>query len=99
MSDSQLEIPKAVRETLPQEAQVIYAEAYARSWSEFSPQGVTGMSRQAVASRDAWTAVNREFVKDDETHLWHRRGQAVQPAAARPRRSAFAFLRGLFERG
>ncbi len=99
MSEGRVELPQAVRDTLPQAAQALYAEAYTRSWNEYKPQGNTGMSRQAVAARDAWTAVQREFVKDDETHQWHRRGEAAQPVAVRPRRSAFGFLRGLFGRG
>lgn len=99
MSEGQVEIPRAGLDTLPQDAQALYVEVYTRSWNEFKSQSDTGMSRQAVATRDAWTAVNREFVRDDETHLWHRRGEVVQPVVAPRKRSAFQVLRGLFERG
>jgi cation transport regulator len=103
MTESEVTVPQTVRDVLPEAAQQVYVAAYARSWDEYD--AATGNSestaREAVASRDAWAAVTREFERDPVTFKWHRKGEATEPESAviAPKHTPLSFLRGLFGRG
>jgi len=75
MYESIAELPDTVRDVLPQEAQETYMEAYNDSWESYEEEATSDLSRDAYAARDAWTAVKREFTKDEETGIWHPAGE------------------------
>lgn len=70
------DLPETIRDVLPEGAQEIYLEAYKRNWEEYDEDALSGdMSRHAVAHRNAWSAVKREYVHDEEKGLWYRKGE------------------------
>ncbi len=78
MYESIDELPDTIRDLLPREAQKLYLEAYNRSWEAYEKDRESAMSREAVANRDGWTAVQREFTKDDKTGTWYPAGEAPE---------------------
>lgn len=71
MYESIEELPETVQDVLPQEAQKIYREAYNESWRTYDEEKTSDMSQEAVANRDAWEAVKREYTKDPKTGTWY----------------------------
>lgn len=78
MYDRIEELPETIRDVLPPEAQEIYREAYNQSWDSYDETKTSEMSQEAVANRDAWAAVKREFTKDDATRKWYPVGEAPE---------------------
>lgn len=72
------DLPDSVTTVLPVEGQEMYLEAYNRSWELYDEETSSGMSQEAVANRDAWAAVKREFTRDDETGKWHPAGEVPE---------------------
>ena len=65
-----------LRNSMPEDAQELYIKVYNKSWKEYDEDEILGkQSREAVAHRDGWAAVNREFVHDEENGVWYRRGE------------------------
>jgi cation transport regulator len=92
MHDTTIDLPDSIRQGLPEEAQEVYRKAYAASWDTYSELTISttaGLDRGAIAHRDAWDAVLKEFEQDSYTGQWHRRGEKV---VAQPEKS------GLLER-
>ncbi|MCL4506695.1 MAG: ChaB family protein [Chloroflexi bacterium] len=87
-----------LRDVLPEAAQQLYIKVYEQSWDQYDPQRDGPTTREAVASRDAWNAVTREFVQDDATHKWHRKGETVTAPVAQKNRGAMGLLKGIFKR-
>ncbi|MFO7743263.1 MAG: ChaB family protein [Anaerolineae bacterium] len=71
MYESMQDLPDTVQDVLPPEAQKVYMEAYNRSWETYDEEKTSEMSQEAVANRDAWTVVKREFVEDTKTGKWY----------------------------
>jgi len=61
------ELPKGVKNHLPQHAQDIYREAFNNAWRQYnSPDKRRGSdSREVVAHKVAWSAVERKYHKDE----------------------------------
>lgn len=78
MYESIDELPDTLRDVLPREAQEVYVEAYNDSWRSYDEEKTSEMSRAAVANRDGWAAVKREFVEDEETGKWYRAGEVPE---------------------
>lgn len=78
MYESREGLPDAVREVLPREAQELYMEAYNESWEAYEEEKTSDLNREAVAHRDGWTAVKREFTKDEKTGKWYPAGEAPE---------------------
>lgn len=78
MYESIEELPSTVKDVLPKEAQEIYLEAFNKSWESYEDAEWNDMSQDAVANRDGWTAVRREFVKDEETGEWFAEAEAPE---------------------
>lgn len=59
------ELPKSVRDALPEGAQKIYREAFNAAWKEYSdPEDRKGgASREETAHKVAWSAVKKEYEK------------------------------------
>ena len=72
------DLPKTLRDTMPREALEIYLESYKAALDAYDEQEGGQAGPEAVAHRDAMHEVKREFVHDDETHKWRRRGEARQ---------------------
>jgi cation transport regulator ChaB len=70
------DLPKTLRDTMPREALEIYLESYKEALDAYEEEEGGQAGREAVAHRDAMHAVKREFVHDDDTHKWYRKGQA-----------------------
>lgn len=73
--DSTTELPRSVRENLPDHAQEIYLAAFNNAWDQYSdPEKRRGdASREETAHRVAWAAVKNEYEKDEETGEWKKR--------------------------
>jgi len=55
------ELPDAVRNNLPQDAQQIYRRAFNNAWDEYSSR----TDREATAHKVAWSAVKKKYRKDN----------------------------------
>lgn len=68
------ELPKGVRNVLPEHARVIYRKAYNAAWDEYDTAGERrdGASREETAHRVAWAAVKKMYEKGD-AERWHRK--------------------------
>ena len=66
--DSVAELPKSVRDNLPQGAQQIYRRAFNSAWDQYSSGSKRrgGASREETAHRVAWSAVKDKYRKKGE---------------------------------
>jgi cation transport regulator len=69
------DLPATIRDILPEEAQQVYLEAYQRSYDDYEEGEGGDLSRESVAHRDGWTALQREYRQNRETGEWQRRGE------------------------
>ncbi len=62
------ELPKQVRNSLPEKAQKIFKEAFNNAWSQYSdPEKRRGdASQEEVANRVAWSAVKKKYEKKND---------------------------------
>jgi cation transport regulator len=62
------DLPDSVRDNLPPHAQTIYREAFNHAWDEYTNPAKRrkGGSHEEVAHRVAWSAVKKQYEKDDE---------------------------------
>jgi cation transport regulator len=65
---SNSELPKGVRNHLPDHAQTIYREAFDNAWKQYaSPEKrKLGGTQEEAASRVAWAAVEKKYEKNKE---------------------------------
>lgn len=65
---SNSELPETVREVLPEHGQDIYRKAFNNAWEEYKePSERRGNeSREEVAHKVAWSAVEKVYHKDSE---------------------------------
>ncbi len=73
--DTIADLPESLTSVLPEEAQEVYLEAYKTSWEAYEEHQGGELDREAVAHRDGWTAVRREYVKDESTGRWYPEGE------------------------
>jgi len=59
------DLPRAVRDHLPREAQTHYRKAFNHAWEQYARAGSrrSDASREETAHRVAWAAVKRSFEK------------------------------------
>lgn len=69
------DLPATLRDTMPQEALEMYLEVYKEALEGYEEAKGGEAGREAVAHRDAMHAVKHEFVHDDDTHQWYRKGE------------------------
>jgi cation transport regulator len=69
------ELPKQVRDNLPEHAQEIYQKAYNSAWDQYKdPEERQGdASREETAHKVAWNAVKQKYTKDEKTGKWKRK--------------------------
>lgn len=77
MYESIEELTDTMRDTLPEEAQKIYVEAYNEAWEDYDPEK-TQMSQDAAANRAGWAAVKQDFTQDEETRKWYPAGEVPE---------------------
>ena len=66
--DTLSDLPDSVRDNLPKHAQEIYQAAFNNAWDEYHHD-------EARAHRVAWSAVEREYDKDDKTGDWKKKAE------------------------
>lgn len=73
--DSKKELPKSVRDNLPEKAQEIYRKAFNSAWEQYKDPGERrgDASREETAHRVAWSAVKQEYEKDDDSGRWKKK--------------------------
>jgi cation transport regulator ChaB len=76
------ELPVTVRTVLPEEAQALYLKAYTEGWDTYDEETSSELSRESVAHRQGWVAVEREFVQEERSGKWYRRGE--EPEVSEP---------------
>jgi cation transport regulator len=69
------ELPESVRNVLPKHAQEIYKEAYNSAWDQYDrPEERRGdATREETAHRVAWSAVKKQYEKNEETGKWRKK--------------------------
>jgi cation transport regulator len=69
------DLPKQVRDNLPEEAQDIYRKAYNSAWEQYKdPEDRRGdASREETSHKVAWNAVKKEYKKDDKSGKWKKK--------------------------
>lgn len=60
------ELPDRVQDNLPKHAQEIYKEAFNSAWKEYDHD-------ESRAHRVAWSAVKKEYKKDNDSGKWTRK--------------------------
>lgn len=69
------DLPETLRHYLPEDLQKIYLEGFQKSWEKYEEDRGGEMGREGVAHRDGMIAVQQEYVHDDETGRWYRKGE------------------------
>ena len=66
--DRNADLPKQVRENLPEHGQTIYRKAWNSAWDQYKdPDDRQGdADREETAHRVAWSAVKEVYEKDDD---------------------------------
>ena len=66
--DRNADLPKSVRDNLPQGAQTIYRKAFNSAWEQYDePKERRGSAtREETAHRVAWAAVKKSYHKKDD---------------------------------
>jgi cation transport regulator len=69
------DLPKQVRDNLPEDAQDIYRKAYNSAWEQYKdPEERRGdASREETSHRVAWNAVKKEYEKDEKSGKWRKK--------------------------
>ncbi len=71
--DNLKDLPERVRSNLPEHAQHIFVEAFNNAWEQYKEpekrRGGQKQSREEVAFKVAWAAVEEEY-KKDESGKW-----------------------------
>lgn len=67
------QLPTAVRDKLPDQAQTIYRKTFNSAWDHYKdPEDRESGSREEVAHKVAWSSVKQSYHKDEEDH-WDKR--------------------------
>ncbi len=71
------DLPPSVAEHLPPHAQEIYLAAFNNAWEEYKNPSARyeDSSREETAHRVAWSAVKKEYEKDESTGLWKKKNE------------------------
>ncbi len=97
-AETEVVFPRSLSDIYPAAAQQVYIETYKKSFATSDGDTRDRLSRESVASRDAWDAVGREFVQDSVTHKFHRIGEQAAVAGQGGKKSLLGTVKGLFKR-
>lgn len=66
--DRNVDLPKQVRDSLPDDAQAIYRKAFNSAWEQYEDEEDRrgDASREETAHRVAWAAVKQSYTKEGE---------------------------------
>ena len=69
------DLPERVRNLLPHHAQEIYRAAFNNAWDQYRDPGdrQLGGTRAETAHAVAWSAVEKEYTKDNRTGEWRKK--------------------------
>jgi cation transport regulator len=69
------ELPDSVKDNLPKHAQEIYRAAFNSAWEQYDEpeERRGGASREETAHKVAWSAVKKEYEKDEKSGEWERK--------------------------
>ncbi|AIT08655.1 cation transport regulator ChaB [Candidatus Francisella endociliophora] len=69
------ELPKGVQNVLPKHAQNIYQSAFNNACTEYKDKGKrkTNEDLETIAHKVAWSAVEQQYYKDEETGNWYKK--------------------------
>ena len=69
------ELPDSIKDSLPKHAQEIYRAAFNNAWEQYkdSEERRGDDSREETAHRVAWSAVKKEYEKDEASGEWKRK--------------------------
>jgi cation transport regulator len=69
------DLPDSVTDNLPSHAQEIYREAFNSAWEQYKdPDKRRGdASREETAHKVAWSAVKKEYEKDEKSGKWKKK--------------------------
>jgi cation transport regulator len=69
------DLPERVRNVLPHHAEEIYRAAFNNAWDQYRDpeERERGGTREETAHSVAWSAVEREYEKDEMTGEWRRK--------------------------
>jgi cation transport regulator len=65
------DIPDSLRSTLPREAQEVYLQAYQESWDTYEEHQGGELGRAAVAHRDGWNVMSKQYAKHPASGKWY----------------------------
>jgi len=65
------DLPANVADVLPKHAKEIYRAAFNSAWEQYKDQG--DEQREETAHKVAWSAVKKEYEKDDQTGKWKKK--------------------------
>ncbi len=65
------DLPDSLRSSLPREAQQVYLEAYQDSWDTYEEHQGGELGRAAVAHRDGWNVMSKQYAKHPGTGKWY----------------------------
>jgi cation transport regulator ChaB len=75
--ESQQDLPEALQDVLPEEAQKLYLEVYQEAWDSYEEEEGGELSRDGVAHRQAMHAVRSNFVQAKDGK-WYRKGETPE---------------------
>ena len=70
------DLPDSVRHVLPEHAQSIYRKAFNSAFEQYrdpKARRFADESGEQVACKVAWSAVKREYEKDESNGKWHKK--------------------------
>ena len=62
------DLPASVADVLPKHAKEIYRAAFNNAWEQYQDQG--DEQREETAHKVAWSAVKKEYEKDEASGKW-----------------------------
>lgn len=69
------DLPDSIRNHLPEHAQEIFLEAFNHAWEEYADPAKrrTDSPLDVIARKVAWSAVKKQYEKDEKTGIWKKK--------------------------
>ena len=71
------DLPSTITDILPDEALELYLKGYKSGWDMYDEER-RNLSRNSVAHRQGWQAVQEEYDQDPDSGDWVRKGEMVE---------------------
>ena len=71
------DLPENIKEALPLSAQVIYVYSFNLAWEQHLDRIANESDLENSASQEAWAAVEKLYLKDDQTGRWRRKPRQI----------------------